>query len=405
MIRLIVCGVVAVALLSPGQPPRAAVGADDGAWINVRSVGAVGDGRADDTAAFERAIELSRDRLQPVYVPRGRYRLTRTLRLQGQLMIGQFAGGWPADSMPMPTLLIDHIEGPGLQMGGFSSLHGIAIMYPEETAFPNEGGPPAVSLTGQGPSITSTRIQYPYDGITTSPRGTPGRARLSDIFIVSPKHDGVHLTKSYDVSQLRNIEVWCNLGMSTGAGFRFGRNDDGAFSDLFAFKCRIGFLFETDREDGGGDFYGSLVNCSTDACAQGYVVRGNHRLNITGSDLINHNASLEIDGEGASVRVTGCHVQSNGAPSVQVTRAANLAISNSWFTRAFNTDFYFVRAQNCGSLTISDCQFKPNGPGVYLGAGVKRAVVTDNIFEAATDALVDRMSPDAKRILEPNLRG
>jgi hypothetical protein len=113
----------------------------------------------------------------------------------------------------------------------------------------------------------------------TAPGGHPGRARLADIFIVSPKHEGAYLTKSYDVSQLRNIEVWCNVGMSTGPGFRFGRNDDCACSDLFAFNCQIGFLFETDEAEGGGRFYGSLTNCSTDACSLGYVVRGTHSFN------------------------------------------------------------------------------------------------------------------------------
>lgn len=46
-------------------------------WVNVREYGAKGDGEADDTEAFEKAISEN----EVVYVPQGWYRLTRTLKL------------------------------------------------------------------------------------------------------------------------------------------------------------------------------------------------------------------------------------------------------------------------------------------------------------------------------------
>lgn len=272
------------------------------AVVNVQTLGAVGDGQTDDTAVFERALELGRNLHRPVYAPRAQYRVTRPLRLENQLLIGDFAGGWPADSLPLPTLVIAQVDGPGLEMGNFASLHGLGLLYPEGTPFPEKNGPPAIALAGQGPSITSVRIQYPYAGIMTAPGGHPGRARLADIFIVSPQHEGIYLTKSYDVSQLRNIEVWCN-----------------------------------------------------------------------------------------------------GAPAIRLTRCQNFSLSTTWFTRAFDVDYYFVEAQQCESFTVMGCQFTPHSPGLLLGEGVKRAVVMGNILEAPREAIVDRMAPDAKRLLEPNL--
>jgi len=382
-------------------------GAQEGATIDVRSLGAVGDGQADDTDAFDRALALGREQRKPVMVPAGQYRLTRAIRLEEQCLTGVGCGGWPADSMPMPVLRIEHAESPGVVLGAHSSLLDLAILYPEGTQFPEEGGPPAVSLEGQGPTISRVRIQYPYDGIMTAPGAFPGRARLSDIFIVSPKHDGVYLTKSLDVSQLRNIEVWCNVGMSTGAGFRFGRNDDCQCSDLFAFQCQVGFQFDRDEDPGpgGGTFYGSLTNCSTDACSLGYVVQGDHRLNVANSDLVDHHTSLDVDGEQASVRLTGCWIQTNGAPAIRVTRGANVSVANSLFTRAFAADFPFVEALACGALTVMGCQFRPLSRGVELGEGVQRAVVVHNVFESDQPAVIDRMAPEAKRVLEPNVSG
>ena len=57
-------------------------------WINVKTAVtpcAVGDGRADDTAAIQAALERGRD-ARAVYLPPGTYRITRTLVLRGPAM-------------------------------------------------------------------------------------------------------------------------------------------------------------------------------------------------------------------------------------------------------------------------------------------------------------------------------
>ncbi len=50
-----------------------------GAMANVRSYGAVGDGKTDDTAAFQRAVDAKRG---GVWLPEGRYRLTRPVTIE-----------------------------------------------------------------------------------------------------------------------------------------------------------------------------------------------------------------------------------------------------------------------------------------------------------------------------------
>jgi hypothetical protein len=59
------------------QPTDAALLPPVSAWVSVRSLGVLGDGAQDDTAALQAAIDT-----HPVlYLPAGRYRLTRTLHL------------------------------------------------------------------------------------------------------------------------------------------------------------------------------------------------------------------------------------------------------------------------------------------------------------------------------------
>src|SRR5450759_2936403 len=64
-------------------------------WISVKSTGAVGDGKADDTNALQKAFDLIK-RGTTIYFPPGVYRLTRTLlinspdklALYGVLLVG-----------------------------------------------------------------------------------------------------------------------------------------------------------------------------------------------------------------------------------------------------------------------------------------------------------------------------
>src|SRR5262249_3671331 len=47
-------------------------------WVNARSLGALGDGKTDDTAALQKALDANR----AVYLPTGKYIVTDTLRLR-----------------------------------------------------------------------------------------------------------------------------------------------------------------------------------------------------------------------------------------------------------------------------------------------------------------------------------
>ena len=51
----------------------------DGAPINIKDLGAVGDGVADDTAAIQAALDFAETTSTPIYVPTGTYRLTSGL--------------------------------------------------------------------------------------------------------------------------------------------------------------------------------------------------------------------------------------------------------------------------------------------------------------------------------------
>ena len=56
--------------------------------ISVRALGAAGDGRTDDTAAFEAALHTAEETGGEVLVPWGHYRITRTLTVKSRMLTG-----------------------------------------------------------------------------------------------------------------------------------------------------------------------------------------------------------------------------------------------------------------------------------------------------------------------------
>jgi len=119
-------------LPAPTAPVLAAL-PDPGTWTNVRSLGVIGDGLADDTSALQKAIDEHR----ALYFPTGRYLLHDTLTLRPDtVLIGlhpsttQFdlpdgAPAFEGPDSPRPLLLAPSgganiITGLGIFTGGFN---------------------------------------------------------------------------------------------------------------------------------------------------------------------------------------------------------------------------------------------------------------------------------------------
>lgn len=350
--------------------------------VNVKSFGAAGNGVTDDTAAFQAAIAAAQasQTNNGIYVPMGQYVISSTLTLYQMEMVGKFAGGWPADTMPMPTLLIHQTNAPALILEDGASVHGISVDY--NTTSPSSSVAPAVSLQGEGVTISSFRIQYPYDGISTPSSSTPNRARLSDIFIVSPVHMGVQVSKVSDFIQCQHIEVWCNAGFSTGPGFSFGYINGGSFNGLLGFQCTPGIQITTDTNTGGGTFTGTFLNCCFDACTTGINISGDHHVKITAGDWDCENYGVVVNGTNAQISVEAGKWHANSNQSIDVTLAKNVIVSGCMFYQSTPVSDPLVLISSCTTATVDSCQFLSGSTGLQLNSGVQRAIITGNSFES-----------------------
>lgn len=351
--------------------------------VSVKAYGATGNGVTDDTAAFQSAIAAAQasGTNNGVYVPMGKYVISASLTLNQLEMIGKFAGGWPADSMPMPILLIRHYNEPALIMQDGSSVHGISVEYDQGS--PSNSIAPAVSLQGEGVTISSFRIEYPYDGITTPSSSAPNRARLSDIFIVSPVDMGVQISKCSDSLQCEHIEVWCPTTFSLGPGFSFGMVSNGTFNGLVGFQCTPGIQITTDTNvPGGGNFTGNFVNCCMDASTTGLKITGDHQVKVTAGDWDCEFYGITVNGTNALLSVVGGKWHANGANAIDVTLAKNVVVSSCMFYQSAPAANPLVLVSACTTFTMDSCQFLAGSTGLQLGSSVGRAVITGNSFES-----------------------
>ena len=376
--------------------------------IDVRELGAQGDGKADDTPAFEKAIEAARSAGLAVFVPRGVYRLTRTLVVENISLSGPTPGVWCADTDVLPILLPEQRDKPCIHLRAGGGLQALAIRYDwqgEPTS-----GPPAIVVSGVGAYLSHVKILYCWDGVLADGVSNIGRFNMENVFIVAPRNIGVRVTGTWDAPTIRNVEVW-NLGpvprpLEKGVGFDLGKNDLIRLSDCFVFAMNIGYLLRDEIPDATikGGTWGMLTGCSTDYCSIGIDVRGEHTLSVAGGSFWNHHQSLRVNGKNARVRVAGAEMKSNAAPCVEVIQSEHVVVSGCSILRPMR-EYAFPAVHLKGGLTtMTGCHIHSATEGLRVESGVRAALVSENTFETPTGkAVVHEAGDNASVQVDRNL--
>jgi hypothetical protein len=379
---------------------------------NVKDFGAVGDGKTDDTFAIQAALTKARQipRGATVVLPPGGYRVTKPLVVENALLTGLVAGGWPADRGPLPTLVVDHTEGPCIIAKDAASVHGLNFEYDHKGQQTRKFGP-TILLSGNGISISNLRIHQPYDGIIADGKSNIGRLNIENVFIINVRSCGVYVTNTLDIPTLRNIEVWNppKYALQNAIGFKLGKNDLLRMDNCFAFQCKVGYLFVDDKEKLGlasdGGTWGHLVGCSADACAEGIVVESAVSLQITGGSLWCHQTSMRIKGPGRIV-VTGVEMQANGDSQLIIENCENVTVSGCRFGKASEDwkDVYAVRIEGGSNIILNACNFDGKSRGIYIGKKAEHFSITNNLFvRSPYETIKDESAESASKIISGNL--
>ncbi len=374
---------------------------------NVRSFGAVGDAVADDTAAFQRALDaVYKAQGGVVYAPPGRYLFSGTLTVpDGVTLRGSFTSvpshnGVRDSGQPKPgdvgtALFVTAGRGredgkPFLTLNTNSSVTGLTIYYPEQIV----DGPPvaypwAIAMRGKNPAAFDLELLNPYQGIDASRNERHNVRNISG----QPLRRGIWVDAIYDIGRIENVHFnpWWNSHSDVyrwqtenGEAFIFGRADWEYVLNTFCFGYRVGYKFV---QSATGNCNGNFLGIGADDCNRAVLVEQSAEYGLL---IANAEFTSFHGGDPTMVEVLGTNegvIRINNSafwgPCNQIAKIGGqgtVGFSDCTFVQWGKEANRAAIHASSGSVLIRGCEFRQKKQHIYLGESVDRAVITGNLF-------------------------
>lgn len=362
----------------------AAVGHDA---INIRDHGATGDGRSDETAAFQAALDLAGADGTPVYAPPGRYRFAGHLTVPTGVTLRGSWGGPPSretGTVLIPTEGRGDEEGPAfVTLAGAAAIEGLVITYHEQVMEPPPVPYPwTIRGLAQDCQVRNLLIVRPWQAIDF---GTyPCSRHVIEGVWGSPLRRGIYIDRSIDVGRIRDIhfssfffpyegplDQWKR---ANAEALIVGRADWEWIDGFFALGYAVGMRFipggESDQPFDHVSHYVAISRSGIDISGQPMVVE--QTAGITVSQSVFKGLAIEIrEGNRGEVKFdqcwfspvpgTGSLVESYGLGRTSFTNCT----FEYWDTRA---ELRPALLAGGASLTVLGCEFGThNRAPFYVG--------------------------------------
>jgi hypothetical protein len=368
------------------------------AQVNARQNGAKGDGKTDDSAALQAALDAAKTNGPICFVPPGLYRLDRPLTVPAGVTLCGASGGVPHSEHPIGTVLLAFAgrgqpEGePLVTLKPNAVIRNLVIHYPEQTLTEVVPYPWSVRADGELCQILDLTLTNPYQAIDVGTKWN--ELHLVRNVFACPLKIGVYIDQCTDIGRIENVHFnpnfWTRMALSPKfpggdikaylgknlVGFQIGKTDWEYISNSFVIFPKIGFHFD---DFGHGPGNAVVTQSGADICP--VAVRVDRTQAHAGVQFVNGQfmSTLEIGPNNRGpVKLTSCgfwgteltreHVRHSG-PSSLVLTSCHL---NGW-DRPGKGD-PCIRASG-GRLIVNACEFMDEG---------KRAVVLEKGLKAAT---------------------
>ena len=384
------------------------LGQDRSDVYNVRDHGAKGDGKTDDTAAFQQALDAAgKAGGGTVRAPRGVYYFAGHLRVPRGVTLSGVWESVPAHNgirdrgLPKPTddgttFLVT--EGAGSEDGPAfitlrtnSTLKGVVLYYPQQNVDDvPKPYPWAIAMRGKNPAVLDVEMLNPFNGIDA----TRNERHLIRNVHGQPLRRGILVDAIYDIGRIENVHFnpWWSTKpklfewqLQNGEAFILGRSDWQYVLNTFCFGYKIGYKFIRSRS---GMCNGNFLGLGADACCTGVLVEQSapYGLLITNGQFVAFKGPdptmVEVaETNRGSVRFANCAFW---GPCRQIARVAGkgtVGFSDCTFTQWDSKDEgrHAIEATG-GTLLVRGCEFRQDKPQVALGKAVGRAVISGNLF-------------------------
>ncbi len=386
--------------------PSPAAGPDS---YSVTDFGAKGDGKSDDTAAFQKALDTAgKAGGGVVYAPRGNYFFAGHLNIPVAVTLKGVWESVPAHNgirdagLPKPTddgttFLVTESAGkedgpPFITLTHNSTLKGVVIYYPDQK--PEEEPKPypyAIAMRNKNPAVLAVELLNPYNGIDASQNE---RHLIRDVQ-GQPLRRGIFVDFIYDIGRIENVHFnpWWSLHpklfawqQEHGEAFIFGKSDWQYVFNTFCFGYNVGYKFIKTKS---GDCNGNFVGIGADDCFTALDVEQCSNIGL----LISSGEFVSFHGPDPTM----VRVGTNNAGSIRFVNSAFWGPCNQIAKIAGRgtvgfSDCTFVQwdrnkegrhaiQAGSGSVVVRGCEFQENKPQIELGENVRRAVVTDNLIK------------------------
>lgn len=377
--------------------------------INVRNFGALGDGKTDDTAAFQKALDAAaKVGGGVVYAPIGNYFFAGHLNIPQAVTL---AGVWqsvPAHNgirdrgLPKPTddgttFLITEGAGnenapPFITLNTNSTLKGVVLYYPRQNVddIPKPY-PWAIAMRGKNPAVLAVEMLNPYNGIDA----TKNERHLIRDVQGQPIRRGILVDAIYDIGRIENVHFnpWWSMKpklfrwqMENGEAFIFGKSDWQYVYNTFCFGYNIGYKFIRTKT---GQCNGNFLGIGADDCYTALVVEqcSPYGLLITNGQFVSFHGpdptmiKVEKTNTG-SVRFVNCAFWGRSNQIAKIAGTGTVGFSDCTLSQWGGKDGsrYAIQVES-GTVLIRGCEFQQNRPHILLGKNVSRAIIAENIFE------------------------
>ena len=374
--------------------------------------GAVGDGKTDNTAAFQKSLDaMAKAGGGVVSIPRGNFFFAGHLNVPNGVTLQGIWTSVPAHNglrdkgFPQPTddgttLMVTENAGnengpPFLTLNTNSTLRGVVIFYPDQTRTEIPTAYPyAIAMRGKNPAILDCELLNPYNGIDAA---TSERHLIRNIS-GQPLRRGIYVDAIYDIGRIENVhfnpwysqkgKLW-RWQVQNGEAFIFGRADWEYVLNTFCLGYHAGYHFIQTKP---GVCNGNFLGIGADDCENSVIVDDSAIYGL----LITNGEFVAMEGDDPTmvrvsptntgiVRFVNCAFWGPCNQNALIDGRGTVGFSDCTFVQwDRNKEGRSAIDARGGSVIVRGCTFRENAPQVKLEEGVKRAVITGNILTGST---------------------
>ena len=374
-----------------------------GSSLSVMDFGARADGKTDDTAAIQKAIDRASEKGGIVHLPAGHYLVAGHLKV-GEGVAVQGVNQAPQAIAPLKGTVIlatggrgDEAAPPLFHLGHSSVVVGVTVWYPQQKPEDIVPYPWTFQLEGRDNTVENVTLINSYNGIRTGPANNV-RHRIRSVYGCVLRR-GIFVDFCSDIGRVENCQLHCHWWSRPEThgnwdlvykymiehleGFCFGRTDWEYITNNFVFPAKIGWRFvETEK----GAANGHMTGCGADACEtaiqvdaiqpMGLLITGVQFVAFTGKDPVQVRISETCSG---SVRFVNCAYWGPSLHNAIIKGSGFASFSDCYFSNwAKDSHDKPLVVCEAGRLQISNSTFATTQPSVSLGPGVKHAIIQGN---------------------------